>query len=54
MNEPEQDTLRVTFKPREDALLTDFHIKYQDVPALIQMLMDCRLRPQEKFRKKDE
>lgn len=55
MSEIEPDILRVTFSPREGSLLTDFEIKYEDVPMLVQLLIDnFRVRPQEKFRKKDE
>ncbi len=32
------DVLRVIFRPREEALLTDFKVKYQDIPALIKEL----------------
>lgn len=32
------DTFRLTFRPAEDALLTDFKIRYKHIPALIKVL----------------
>lgn len=37
--ECEEDVLRVIFKPREDSLTTDFHIKYEDIPLLMEFLL---------------
>jgi hypothetical protein len=41
MNEKERksDILRVTFRPREESLMTDFRVKYEDVPLLIKHLI---------------
>lgn len=32
------DVLRISFRPREESLMTDFKIKYQDIPLLIKEL----------------
>ena len=37
--ECEVDVLTVTFRPREEALLTHFKVKYQDIDRLIQELI---------------
>jgi hypothetical protein len=41
MNEKEckSDILRVTFRPRKESLMTNFKVKYQDVPLLIKYLI---------------
>ena len=40
--ECETDVLHVTFRPREENLMTDFKVKFQDIPLLIRHLIDMR------------
>ena len=38
----ETDVLHVTFRPREESLMTDFKVKFQDIPLLIRHLIEMR------------
>ena len=40
--ECESDVLQVSFKPRQESLMTNFKIKYQDIPFLIKQLQEFK------------
>lgn len=42
------EVLRMTFRPTEDSLITDFYIKYKDIPMLINELIRAMKKLEEK------